>query len=510
MKSILSTPVHFVQHKLDNIAMYRTVTLGLTILAGYSITLGFFGILPYTVFEQVLSLGTALVVGLVLNVVFAFILRVPANHESSIITALIVFFLMVPAQTLTDQWFIAATVALAITSKFVICYRRQHIFNPAAFAAVIIGVTGLSEPGWWIGTPQMLIPLLIIGSLVVMKIRKWTPVLWFLAFSFIVYLFESWRLDLGVIESIPIFFTSWPALFLAFFMLTEPFTLPPTKQLQAGYGALIGFLSSAAFFGPYVSMTPELALLIGNIAFYPFTLRQKLYLTLIEKKELAKNTFEFVFKKPHGFHFRPGQYLEWTLQHAKPDSRGIRRYFTIAAGPEEDVVLLGVRTTDDNPSTFKQALLKLEPGDTVTASQLAGDFMLPHDRDEKCAFVAGGIGVTPFRSFLGHMKFSDDKRDAVLYYANNTEAEIAYRDMFDQASNESNFKTVHVLAKEEKEGFEHGYLTEEIVKRHTPDFNERTWFLSGPPGMVNAYKSLLCKMGVPRKQIKTDFFPGLA
>lgn len=57
---------------------------------------------------------------------------------------------------------------------------------------------------------------------------------------------------------------------------------------------------------------------------------------------------------------------------------------------------------------------------------------------------------------------------------------------------------------------EHGYVTAQILAHHTPHYRERTWYISGPPGMVNAYQKLLRKAGVPRRQIKTDFFPGVA
>ncbi len=56
---------------------------------------------------------------------------------------------------------------------------------------------------------------------------------------------------------------------------------------------------------------------------------------------------------------------------------------------------------------------------------------------------------------------------------------------------------------------EAGFITPEMIARRTPDYLERVWYISGPPVMVRAYKSLLRKMGVPGKHIKTDFFPGV-
>lgn len=98
----------------------------------------------------------------------------------------------------------------------------------------------------------------------------------------------------------------------------------------------------------------------------------------------------------------------------------------------------------------------------------------------------------------------------MLFYCNNTAAEIAYRDKLTAASSILPLRVVHILAKEKVDNFEHGFLTEDIIRRHTPDYLERTWYISGPPGMVSAYTKLLLAMGISRRRIKRDFFPGLA
>ena len=501
-------PIRIVQKWLDGTAMYRTVTLALCFLSAVSLLFGLFGFVSYPFSEQAVSLLVALGVAVAANVLFARLRRISANHESAVITALIIFFLVIPSSTLHGQWVIASIAFIAIASKFFLVWRRQHIFNAAALGALALSLPGIAEATWWIGTPRLFVPLLIAGCLVVMKIRKWPLVLSCVGTAFAVYVFETWRLGIAVLPSIPVFFLSWPTLFLAFFMLTEPFTTPPTKKLQMYYGMLVGGLSSAAFFAPYLAMSPELALIIGNLLFYPFSLRRKLHLTLTKVKDVAKNTREFIFTKPEGMRFRPGQYLEWTLSHKKPDNRGIRRYFTIASAPHEDTLRLVVRFSE-NGSTYKKALRQLEPGDHITASQLAGDFLLPDETDKKLAFVAGGIGITPFLSHLGHIAHQDVQRDIVLFYCNKTQEEIAYSKLFNNLSEAGHCRVVHALEHEKKPGYEHGFLTEEILAKHVPDYQDRLWYLSGPPGMVYAYSSLLRKIGVRKSSIVCDFFPGL-
>jgi ferredoxin-NADP reductase/Na+-translocating ferredoxin:NAD+ oxidoreductase RnfD subunit len=518
--NIISGTLHIPQKIVDPIGMYRVVTLGLIALVVSSFVASLFDGLAYEITDLTTSLAIALFVGLGFNVLCSLLWKVPANHESAVITSLIVFLLMIPNDAIAQNWPLAAGVALGIVSKYFIAYRRQHILNPAATGMVLVAVgvivanfmTGSDYSSdifqWWVANPSLFWVLLVVGSLVTFKIRRWPMVLTCIGVGGMIFMIEWWFLFERIpFESGQIFLTSFPVVFLAFFMLTEPFTTPPTKKLQVFYGGLVGALSSTLLFAQIgFPMTPELALVVGNLLFWPTTLRQKLYLSLIEKNEVAKNTWEFIFEKPEGVTFKAGQYLEWMLPHENADNRGLRRYFTIASAPDEPVVRLAVRFEGEDGSTYKKALMDLDPGDKIIASQLAGDFIWPADEQVKLGLIAGGIGVTPFRSHLEAHRSSAVAASATLYYCNNTLADIAYQEYFDAL--ETN--VVHVLAKENREGYETGYLNGDIIKRNTPDYAERTWFISGSPGLVNAASKTLRELGVPKKQIVRDFFPGLA
>ncbi len=508
----------FIDKKIDATGMYRTVLAMLLFLALCSHLFGLFGILAYSFLEQLISLTVTTGVAVLLSYVAGKIFRTPVNLESAVITALIIFFLVLPAElsSLSDSWIIAAVTALAVLSKFAIAYKKQHLLNPAAAGAValtllapIIPGLGHFESSWWIGNMQMFLPLFIAGLVVVVKIQKWTPVVAFLGVGFLVFLFEEWRFGGDLVSGAMRFWFSGPSLFLAFFMLTEPFTMPPTKKLQFWYGALVGVLSQTAVFSPFFRMVPELALLIGNIAFYPSTLKQKLHLEYISSREVAKNTWEFSFKKPAGVRFIAGQYLEWMLPHKGSDNRGIRRYFTIASAPSEEFLRIGVRISE-TMSTYKQALKGMKLGDVMIASQLSGDFVLPKEVGTKVAMVAGGIGITPFVSQIKEMVHKKEERDTILYSCNNTLSESAYRAEIAEAAKVISLSVVEVLAKEELPGMETGFLSKEIILRTCPDYLERTWYISGPPMMVSSYAGMLLEMKVPAGQIMTDFFPGLA
>ncbi len=512
---------------IDGTTMYRVVLYALLALAVCALILSLSGVTePFGPLAIAGSLVVALCVGFVLNVLVAWPWRVAPNHESALITALIIFFLVAPQEP-SGLWIVALATAVATLSKYLIAIRGQHLLNPAAVGALAVTLLATFDPipgvqvgesVWWVASLPLFVPLLLASFVVVWKVRRWQLVLTFLGVGLVVYLFEElrfagWEVDpRELARDLQIYVTSWPALFLAAFMLTEPFTTPPRKHQQLLYAAVVAFLLNSTLVSPPAfPMSPELALIIGNIMFFPTTLGRKLALTFVGAREIAHNTLEFVFTKPSGLSFIPGQYLEWTLPHTGHDNRGIRRYFTIASSPTEAEVKLGVKF-GEQVSSYKEALRELTPGAVVYAAQRSGDFILPHDTSQKLAFVAGGIGITPFRSMTRSLIDSLDKRDIVLLYANNTRVEICYQELWDEAATQMPFSVVHAIAKEENlpEGFEHGYLTEEIIRRRVPDLKERTWYLSGPHGMVVAYQKLLTGLGVPGRQIKSDYFPGLA
>jgi ferredoxin-NADP reductase len=256
--------------------------------------------------------------------------------------------------------------------------------------------------------------------------------------------------------------------------------------------------------------TPELALVIGNLFSYMVSPKRKMLLTLKEKVHIGKDLYNFVFTPDKKLAFQAGQYLEWTLGQKKSDSRGNRRYFTVASSPMEPDVIMGVKFYKP-ASSFKQTLFNLPLGGKILAGQLAGDFTLPTDLRQKFVFIAGGIGITPFRSIIQSLIDANQKRDIVLFYSNKTADEIVYDDVFDKAAAQLGIRTIYTLTDpgvptswKGKTGF----VNEQMIKDEVPDYQERSFYISGPHGMVTAFEDALSKMKVSRSQIKIDFFPG--
>jgi ferredoxin-NADP reductase len=253
-----------------------------------------------------------------------------------------------------------------------------------------------------------------------------------------------------------------------------------------------------------------MALCLGNIFSYIISPNYRLQLSLVSKTQLSKDTFLFGFKKPKDFNFIPGQYMEWTLPHTKPDSRGNRRYFSISSSPTENEITMTVKFYD-KASSYKSELFNLQDTKQIVAAQVSGDFVLPQDLKTPLVLIAGGVGIAPFRSMIQYIIDKNLMVDIILLYTNRTKADILFADIFTKAE-VNDVKTIYNLtdAQNVSQDWEGsvGYITDEKIKQLIPDYKNRFYYLSGPQLMVQNFEGELTKAGISKKQIKTDFFPG--
>lgn len=499
----------FIDKFLNNITMYRLILYYLLALLVVSAVFGFFGILPYSPFSIIFSTFFILIISLAASYIFATVFKSHTNIESAYVTALILALIITPT---TNAAFLGWAAILAMASKYILAIGKKHIFNPAALTVAITALAINQSASWWIGTLPMLPFVLVGGLLLAKKIKKHDMVISFLLTAVLTILVFGFFKGTNLFTLAQKSIVDSPMLFFAFVMLTEPLTTPPTNTLQVFYGALVGLLFAPQIHFGSIYSTPELALIIGNIFSYLVSPKTKLILKLKEKIQIAPDIYDFVFSVNKKLNFTPGQYMEWTLGHNHSDSRGNRRYFTLASSPTEDNLRIGVKFYD-NSSSFKKSMLNMDNEREIVASQIAGDFTLQKDKNQKLVFIAGGIGITPFRSIIKYLIDKNESRDIVLFYTNKNETEIVYEDLFNQAK-DLGIKTVYVLT--DKENIPNGWMgkvgriNEEMIEEEVSDFKERIFYLSGPHFMVTGFEEVLKNMGVNKNQIKTDFFPGFA
>lgn len=509
--------IKFIDNFLNQITMYRLILYYLIFLLAIAAGFSFLGILPY---NPLLLIFSALFITLacwVMNRAAAYVFAAPTNVESVYITALILALIITPATRFGDIQFLFlaySASAIAMISKYILAIGKKHLFNPAAIAVVGTALLINQSASWWIGTAAMA-PFVIIGGLLMTKkLIRFDLVMSFIlvALAGIVgsHLAGSPAHLVSIIDRTLL---SSSLLFFAFVMLTEPLTTPPTAKLRITYGALVGFLFVPALhFGSFY-LTPELALVLGNVFSYLVSPKEKFFLTLKKIKPISADCYDFIFTAKQKFNFESGQYLEWTLPHPHPDNRGNRRYFTVASAPDDNTLSVGVKFYPRS-STFKKTLLAMQPGDQIVASQRAGDFVLPKNKKQKMVFIAGGIGITPFHSMIMHLLNRLERRPIIMFYASRTKEDFAYTKDFDAAEVELGIKTVYCISNKQSippdwKG-ERGYMNGQMIQKYVPDYAERVFYLSGPHTMVASFEETLKNMGVSARHIKKDFFPGLA
>ena len=102
----------------------------------------------------------------------------------------------------------------------------------------------------------------------------------------------------------------------------------------------------------------------------------------------------------------------------------------------------------------------------------------------------------------------------MLFRSNKTPGEIAYRDTLAAAEQALGVKTVHTLtipaAVPPDWNGARGFVDARMIREQVPDFAERVFYVSGPQAMVAATVRALRELLVPRRNIRTDYFPGLA
>jgi ferredoxin-NADP reductase len=495
---------------LDHLTMYRLVLYYLTALLGAAILLGFAGLVPHDPVALAFTTILALAACWVTNKAFSLIFEIPANGESVYITALILVLILDPV-TITDPKGIGAVAFAsiwAISSKFIFTLGRKHLFNPAALGVVLSAFLLDTPPTWWIGGNLWMLPLVLAGGvLLVRKLRRLDLVATFAIVTLTTVLTTTepsqyWTALTQTLGSSPLFF-------FTFVMLTEPLTAPTMRWPRIAFAAIVGFLFAPNVHIGLFYFTPELALLTGNLFAYAVSPKGRFVLTLERIERSAVDSYDFVFQSPGKLAFQAGQYLEWTLGLDRPDNRGNRRYFTIASAPTEETVRLGVKFYPKS-SAFKRELITLKPGSRIHAAQLAGNFTLPAKRETKIAFLAGGIGITPFRSMLQYLLDRKERRPIVILYGTESQQDIAYRDVLGAARHELGIQTVHAVAQGAERGQYPGYIDERLMRVAIPDYLERTFYISGPQAMVKVLRQKLLAMGVRRSKIKVDYFPGFA
>lgn len=231
----------------------------------------------------------------------------------------------------------------------------------------------------------------------------------------------------------------------------------------------------------------------------------------VRREEVALGTLAFHFEKPAGFQFKPGQYADVILINPpEKDDEGIARSLSIASAPFEEGLMFATRMRN---TAFKHVLNAMPPGAEVEMEGPYGSFTLHHNASRPAIMIAGGIGITPFRSMLIEAAHGRLPHRMILFYCNRRPEDAAFLTELQELQQlDGNFTLVGVMSKPDEsrlrwEG-EKGRLTPEILAKYSQGLREPIYYLVGPPAMVSDVHRMMNEAGVNVDDIRSEEFGG--
>lgn len=228
-----------------------------------------------------------------------------------------------------------------------------------------------------------------------------------------------------------------------------------------------------------------------------------------EKREVAKGTLLAIFDlQGQEVQYVPGQYFWVELpDRGHEDEKGLRRHISAVTSPTEPGVLgLCTRLRD---TAFKKTLAELELGDEVDVEPPKGDYRLPEDTSKPYVFVAGGIGITVFRSMLRYIADTGEPYGITLVYSSRDRESAPFLDELQQLERTlPGFQLVLTMTDDDGWDGESRRVGAEMLRDHLGDLAARTYLVAGPPPMVESVVEALAEAGVPEEQVLPDRFSG--
>ncbi len=229
-------------------------------------------------------------------------------------------------------------------------------------------------------------------------------------------------------------------------------------------------------------------------------------IVLVKKTIEAKGTKSYFFKPQEKVDWQAGQYIVIKLN-------DLERQFTIASSPTEGS-LLQITVRIKEGSEFKKLLDELEIGTEIEASGPFGSFVFPYNLSPIAyhLFLAGGIGITPFRSMIKYnidqeIKNSTAKLSHMFLIYSNSDSEFVFKKELDQWQKENDFIKVYYHNSSIS-----GHIDELVIKKLLDHWNLvidnfAAWSV-GPRLFVNSMEDILEELKVPQDHIKSEKFGG--
>lgn len=238
----------------------------------------------------------------------------------------------------------------------------------------------------------------------------------------------------------------------------------------------------------------------------------KLQVALAGREKIADGTYAFTLDlNGQPFSYKPGQTIDLTYANMpRTDDAGNKRTFSIASAPGKDRIIFATR---DRGSAFKSSLVAAPLGTALELDGPYGNFTLPN-KPTNAVFLAGGIGVTPFRAMAEDALERSLDHTLSLIHSNRTPEETPFLlELLNWATRGEKFRYKPTMTRAERskkrkwEG-ERRRVDAASLREWLPKDPNAIHYVAGPERFVKGATEALKEAGVDEDQIRAEEFPG--
>lgn len=261
------------------------------------------------------------------------------------------------------------------------------------------------------------------------------------------------------------------------------------------FGVLSGFNAEIPLLNVFIYsgiIFAALGLIIRIILLF---LKKKKISIIVDIKKEIFNTNSVIVKKPEGFIYKPGQFCFISFY-----KKGLKtpHPFTISSSPDEENLVFTIKSS----GKFTNRIVELKKGDRIKIDGPYGIFTF---RKKDSILIAGGVGITPFRSILADKMNFIKVNKVKLIYSIRTKKEIIFYEWLEKLRDNKKYfplEVVYVLTDEKSDGYEYGMIDDVFIKKHI-DFN-CDYYICGPSFMRKDISNILKKNKI--KKIYSESF----
>jgi len=210
---------------------------------------------------------------------------------------------------------------------------------------------------------------------------------------------------------------------------------------------------------------------------------------------VTHDVLKITITKPRQYVFIPGQATDVAIN--KSGWQNEKRPFTFTCLPDNDYLEFTIKTYPSHKSVTNE-LLQLKIKDELILHEVFGAIVYKGEG----VFIAGGAGITPFISIFRHLQSKNTVGKNKIIFANKLKADIINEQEFKSLLG-SNF--INILSDETVDGYAHGYISEEFLKKHVTDFDQY-FYVCGPSPMMEVVEKQLSNLNVDEKVIIKEAF----